>query len=140
MTDPRAELVGAGYDVIAEAFVEWRDRIVGDQRPRWAASSSSGFPASARARARLRRGVPDTRILAERFRVTGVDISLEQINELARTCPAAVFLQADFTALEPRPASFDAVAAFYSFNHVPRDAAGAASAASTPGSSPAGCS
>jgi SAM-dependent methyltransferase len=35
--------------------------------------------------------------------------------------PDAEFVCADFTALELAPASFDAVVAFYSFNHVPRD-------------------
>jgi SAM-dependent methyltransferase len=33
----------------------------------------------------------------------------------------STFIRADFTALDFEPGSFDAVAAFYSFNHVPRD-------------------
>ena len=65
-------------------------------------------------------GVPDTKLLAERFRVTGVDISGEQIARARMNVPAADFIQADFTALELEPGQFDAVAAFYSFNHVPR--------------------
>jgi cyclopropane fatty-acyl-phospholipid synthase-like methyltransferase len=66
-------------------------------------------------------GVPDTLLLAERFRVTGVDISEEQIARARANVPDAGFIRADFTALELEPDQFDAVAAFYSFNHVPRD-------------------
>ena len=35
--------------------------------------------------------------------------------------PEAEFIQADFTALELPPESFDAVVSFYAFNHVPRE-------------------
>ena len=35
MTDPRAQVVGEGYDAIGERFDEWRRQIVGDPRERW---------------------------------------------------------------------------------------------------------
>jgi SAM-dependent methyltransferase len=38
-----------------------------------------------------------------------------------RNVPGARFLQADMTALTFEPATFDAVVAFYSMTHVPRD-------------------
>ncbi len=53
--------------------------------------------------------------------MTGIDISGEQIARARANVPAADFIQSDFTALELEPGQFDAVAAFYSFNHVPRD-------------------
>jgi SAM-dependent methyltransferase len=122
MSDPRTALVGKGYDVIGETFVDWRDRIVGDPRRRWADELTSRLPGGARVlELGCGAGVPDTQLLAERFRVTGVDISHGQIERARANVPSASFLHADFTSLELDPGSFEAVAAFYSFNHVPRD-------------------
>ena len=122
MNDPRTALVGKGYDVIGETFVDWRDRIVGDPRRRWADELASRLPDGARVlELGCGVGVPDTQLLAERFRVTGVDISRKQIDRARANVPSASFLRADFTSLELDPGSFEAVAAFYSFNHVPRD-------------------
>ena len=53
--------------------------------------------------------------------LTGVDISAEQIRRARRNVPGATFLHADLSTLERPPASFDAVVAFYSLTHVPRD-------------------
>jgi SAM-dependent methyltransferase len=126
MTDPRTELVAQGYDVIGDRFVEWRDQIVGDPRRRWADALTSRLPDGARVlELGCGAGVPDTKLLAVRFRVTGVDISREQIKRASANVPNADFIQADLTSLELEPSSVDAVAAFYSFNHVPRDLLGA---------------
>jgi cyclopropane fatty-acyl-phospholipid synthase-like methyltransferase len=123
MTDPRVELVGAGYNVIADRFVEWSSEIEDAHRSRWRQELVERLPAEARVlELGCGAGLADTRILAERFRVTGVDVSVEQIRRARVNVPAAVFVLADFTELELADASFDAVAAFYSFNHVPRDA------------------
>ena len=65
--------------------------------------------------------MPDTQRLAERFQVTGVDVSARQVRRAQVAVPEAKFIQADFTALELEPKSFDAVASFYAFNHVPRE-------------------
>lgn len=122
MSDPRTRIVEQGYDVIAETFVEWRDDIVGDPRRQWADELTSRLPDGVRVlELGCGAGVPDTQLLAARFRVTGVDISSEQIRRARAKVPGADFIQADFTSLELDPASFEAVAAFYSFNHVPRD-------------------
>ena len=66
-------------------------------------------------------GMPDTKRLAARFRVTGVDVSAEQVRRARAAVPEAEFVHADFTALELEPESFDAVVSFYAFNHVPRE-------------------
>jgi len=125
VSDPRTRIVERGYDVIGDRFVEWRDRIVGDPRRRWADALTSRLPDGARVlELGCGAGVPDTRLLAERFHVTGVDISGEQVKRARANVPNAAFIQADFTRLELEPASFEAVAAFYSFNHVPRDLLG----------------
>jgi cyclopropane fatty-acyl-phospholipid synthase-like methyltransferase len=125
MSDPRTRLVGEGYDVIGDRFVEWRNRIAGDPRDRWTDALTSRLEDGARVlELGCGRGVPDTRLLADRFRVTGVDISAEQIRHARANVPKADFVLADFTTLDLEPASFDAVAAFYSFNHVPRELLG----------------
>lgn len=122
MTDPRTALVGAGYDVIGETFDEWRDRIVGDPRRWWAAQLGSRLQDGARVlELGCGSGVPDTQELAERFRVTAVDISAEQIRRARESVPTAQFLVADFTELELEPESCEAVVSFYVFNHVPRE-------------------
>jgi SAM-dependent methyltransferase len=65
-----------------------------------------------------------TAALADGRRVTGVDISATQIELARRNVPGATFLQADMTALAFPARSFDAVVAFYSLTHVPRDEQG----------------
>jgi SAM-dependent methyltransferase len=62
-----------------------------------------------------------TAALAEDSAVTGVDISSTQLALARRNVPGATFLRADMTALTFEPASLDAVVAFYSLTHVPRD-------------------
>jgi len=122
VTDPRTRIVGEGYDAMGEHFAEWSDRIVGDPRRWWAEQLTSRLTDGARVlELGCGSGVPDTQLLAERFRVTGVDISPEQIRRARRSVPNAEFLVADFAAAEFDPGHFEAVAAFYSFNHVPRE-------------------
>jgi SAM-dependent methyltransferase len=50
-----------------------------------------------------------------------VDISARQIELARQRIPRATFIRADMTELELPSASFDAVAAFYSLTHVPRE-------------------
>ena len=122
MTDPRTHVVERGYDAIADSFLEWRDRIVDDPRREWTDALTSQLADEARVlELGCGAGVPDALRLAERFRVTGVDISEEQVARARENVPGADFIRADFTTLELEPGQFDAVAAFYSFNHVPRD-------------------
>jgi cyclopropane fatty-acyl-phospholipid synthase-like methyltransferase len=122
MSDPRTRIVELGYDAISDRFLEWRDRIVDDPRRAWRDALTSRLNDGAQIlELGCGAGVPDTTLLAERFHVTGVDVSAEQISRARTNVPNAHFLQADFTALDLEPGQFDAVAAFYSFNHVPRD-------------------
>jgi cyclopropane fatty-acyl-phospholipid synthase-like methyltransferase len=125
MSDSPTRIVERGYDEIADSFVEWSARIEGDQRERWRRELTDRLPDGARVlELGCGAGVPDTQLLANRFVVIGVDISGEQIRRARANVPSADFAQSDFTQLELAPASFDAVAAFYSFNHVPRDGLG----------------
>lgn len=125
MTDARTKLVADGYDAIGETFAEWRERAIGDPRRDWEEKLVSRLANGARV---LELGcgaaAPETRRLAQRFAVTGVDISPKQIERARAAIPEAEFLCADFTDLELPHASFHAVASFYVFNHVPRELLG----------------
>ena len=108
--------------MIGERFEEWRDRIVGDPRREWEEELVSRLEHGACVlELGCGAGVPDTQRLAARFRVTGVDVSAEQVRRAQAAVPDAEFIQEDFTALELEPESFDAVVSFYAFNHVPRE-------------------
>jgi SAM-dependent methyltransferase len=120
--DPRTRLVAHGYDAIGEIFAEWRERIANDPRREWEDDLVSRLRDGARL---LELGCGDgsaeTKRLSKRFRLTGVDISARQIERARAAVPDAEFLCADFTRLELPDASFEAVASFYVFNHVPRE-------------------
>ena len=122
MNDPRTDLVARGFDAIADDYLEWTTRIDGDPKLAYAGELSTRLPIGARVlELGCGAGEPCTRFLADRFRVTGVDVSDEQIKRARENVPSADFVQADFTTLEYAPGSFDAVAAFYALNHVPRE-------------------
>jgi ubiquinone/menaquinone biosynthesis C-methylase UbiE len=121
----RAKIKGVvrqSYDAIAEEFLEWTQGIRLEEREKYTSILFKYLASDAQVlELGCGAGVPTTQKLAECFQVTGVDISSRQI-ELARTnVPNAEFLCADMMQLALPPASFDAVTAFYSVVHVPRE-------------------
>lgn len=58
-------------------------------------------------------GLPVTRALARRHRLTGVDLSAAQLALARRHAPGGRFVHADMAAIELAPASFDAVVALW---------------------------
>lgn len=66
-------------------------------------------------------GIPLTRWLSERFAVTGVDISEEQIRLARQSVPNARFLRQDMATLNFPDESFDAICSFYAVIHIPRE-------------------
>ena len=122
--DPKA-IVAAGYDVVAERYLEWSGKRPSGPRLRWLSKALELIPPGADVlELGCGAGIPMTAALAEGRRVTGVDISATQIELARRNVPAATFLQADMTTLDFPAGSFDAVTAFYSLTHVPRDEQG----------------
>ena len=122
MTDPRTALVGAGYDAMIDTWESWKGQITNDPRAEWCEELVSRLrPGAHVVELGCGGGAPETALLAERFRVTGVDLSEAQLRRARERVPGAEFVHADFTEVELEPGSVDAVAAFYSFNHVPRD-------------------
>jgi SAM-dependent methyltransferase len=122
VADPRTQLVADGYDRIGDVFAEWRTRIVDDPRREWENDLVARLPEGARIlELGCGGGSPETKRLAGRFRLTGVDISPGQVERARAATPEAEFVCADLTELELPRGSFDAVASFYVFNHVPRE-------------------
>ena len=121
MIDSPKSLVANGYDRIADAYLERYARSA--VRDHWLGELIMLLPKAARVLdLGCGAGIPVARELATcGFSVVGVDGSTRQI-ELARAnVPAVKFLLADMTNVRFPPASFDAVCAFYSITHVPRN-------------------
>jgi len=119
--DPK-RIVSQGYDRIGDAYVEWSARSATDARQRYTALLLQGLSAGAAVLdLGCGAGLPTTHALAQRFQVTGVDISPRQIERARRNVPNATFLHADMSALDFALGSFDGIAAFYSIIHVPRE-------------------
>ena len=120
--DPR-DIVESGYDAIADRYAE---AIRAGRGP---ATYFRGFLA------RVLELIPEggtvldlgcgaglvTADLTTRARVVGVDISPGQLELARRNAPAATFVRADMVDLAFAPASFDAVVAFWTLIHVPRE-------------------
>jgi SAM-dependent methyltransferase len=119
--DPK-RIVADGYDTMAERYLAWSDLKPSPTRLRYLALALELIPPGSDVLdLGCGAGIPMTAALAEGRAVTGVDLSSTQLAMARRNVPGATFLQADMTALTFEPASFDAVVAFYSLTHVPRD-------------------
>ena len=64
-------------------------------------------------------GLPEARLLSERFRVTGIDLSDVQIERARNLVPKVRFLRADMTAVSFPRGSFGGVVCLYALIHVP---------------------
>jgi cyclopropane fatty-acyl-phospholipid synthase-like methyltransferase len=114
------DLVARGYDRIALRYAAWK--VEGNPAMRLVRDLDSRLrDGSDVLELGCGRGVPVTRELAKRHRVTGVDISASQIELARHHVPEADFVHADYTELEIAPRSVDAVVAILTFTHVPRE-------------------
>jgi SAM-dependent methyltransferase len=115
------EIVARGYDAIALRYAEWAGQIESPVMA-WVRALDAQLDDGADVlELGCGRGVPATRELARRHRVTGVDISAVQIELARHHVPEASFVHSDVMELEVAPASFDAVVALFVFGHVPVD-------------------
>jgi cyclopropane fatty-acyl-phospholipid synthase-like methyltransferase len=114
------QIVEAGYDRVADHYLAGKDAddpvtLAGLER-----LARTLAPGAAVLDLGCGAGVPVTRWLAQRFAVTGVDLSARQLALARQHVPNATFIQAEMTTLDFPPATFDAMVAFYSIIHVPR--------------------
>ena len=106
---------------MADRFADWQQEVRGSTRLERARELLELLPGRPDVlELGVGAGVRSTRMFAERGRLTGVDISAEQLRRAHERIPTASLLQSDFTELRLDDESFDAVVAFYVLNHVPR--------------------
>jgi len=122
VTNGHARVVAEGYDAIATRYAAWSGKVEDPTRARVLSEFSGRLADGARVLdLGCGSGFPSTADLTQRFRVTGVDISIEQIR-LARTnVPAATFIHDDLSTARFGAGSFEGVVALYSIIHVARD-------------------
>jgi len=121
IAEERKRTVQAAYDKLGPRVGEWGDEIEGDPWERFLDELT----------ARL---LPDARVLdlgcgngakvarlAGRVELVAVDLSEEQLRLARANLPGATLVNADFSQQDFAAGPFDAVTAFYSVMHVPRD-------------------
>ena len=119
-------VVSRAYDLIGERYSSWAIDSKDAARARYEQVLIEGLPKGADLLdLGCGNGVPTTRRLAKHFRTTAVDFSLRQAARAREQLPEARVVCADMTHLQFAPGSFDAVSAFFSIVHVPRDEHGA---------------
>jgi cyclopropane fatty-acyl-phospholipid synthase-like methyltransferase len=119
--DARVRTVQSAYDELGPRFGEWMAKLAGEPLDRFLGELDARLDEGA---AVLELGCGDGRTskrLADRFEVVGVDLSGEQLRLARAAVPRATFLQADMLELDLPAGAYEAVTAFYSFMHVPRD-------------------
>lgn len=119
--DERKRTVQAAYDLLGPRFGAWNERIEGDPWERFLEELVGRMPEGGRVLdLGCGNGVKIGR-LAERFELVGVDLSEEQIRLARAQVRTGTFIQGDFAELEFPAETFDAITAFYSIMHVPRE-------------------
>jgi SAM-dependent methyltransferase len=120
--DACVRLVGAGYDTMADTWEAWVAQVSDDPRRAWLESLLALLPPNAAVvELGCGNGTYETRELARRAQVTGVDLSEEQLRRARERVPEATFVQGDLTTIDFEQRSLDAVVALYVLNHVPRE-------------------
>ena len=117
LVDYRA-LVQSSYDRCAAAYSEAR---MGEAHPELTLLSERLEDGASVLDIGCGAGIPVAGTLAERFAVTGVDLSGEMVLRARANVPGANFIHDDITSVEFPDSSFDAVVAFYSIFHIPRE-------------------
>lgn len=114
-------VVEQGYNRIARDYTAWRAQDNDLFHPEIEDLANRLAPGASVLDVGCGAGVPFTQFLSERFHVTGVDLSPEQIRLAREAVPNGTFIVQDMLALDVPAQSFDAVTCMYSLIHVPRD-------------------
>ena len=118
----RAGSCATGYDRMADRYAAWSMPPPGGMTERFLAEVPAVVPDGAEVLdLGCGQGTPVAAALAGRCRVTGVDASRAQLDRARARVPGATFIEADIATLERPPSSVDAVTAFYSLTHLPRE-------------------
>jgi len=119
--DERKRIVERGYDRIAQAYASARTTI-SRRDAKYLALLTARLSSGARVLdLGCGAGVGITKALADRYEVTGVDLSKRQLELARKAVPNATFVRGDMTKVKFRPGSFDAITSFAAVIHVPRE-------------------
>jgi cyclopropane fatty-acyl-phospholipid synthase-like methyltransferase len=122
MTVDPSEIVQAGYDRVAARYRALEHDSARWPRAEWIEALTKGLrPGAAVLDLGCAAGVPVAAELASRYRVTGVDISPEHIQQATRNVPDAEFVCSDALTVTFPAGHFDAIISLYTFDHIPRD-------------------
>ncbi len=115
-------LVEKGYDRIANQYTIWTSTSQIGQRKKTVDTLLETMPQTIDVLdLGCGTGIPVTKSLAEKFAVTGVDISTRNIEMAKENIPNGRFIKSNMKNVELDRESFDVVTAFYSIVHLPRD-------------------
>jgi predicted TPR repeat methyltransferase len=118
--DPK-RIVERGYDAVADRFAEWEAQIADETRHRYVAELLELLPERPDVlELGVGAGVESSRLLAARGRLTGIDLSREQLRRARERLPGATLIHGDYTEAELPPTSFDAVVSLYVLNNLPQ--------------------
>lgn len=116
------QIVANGYDQAAEQHEAWSHTVRVAERERYTDWVLENLPQGASVLdLGCGTGTLTTTFLAERFQLTGVDISQKHIEMAQVAVPNATFIHADMTTLDFPAASFDGIVSFYALFHLPRE-------------------
>jgi SAM-dependent methyltransferase len=125
MTTTQQELVREGYNVIAEDYLAWIQQRPTAHHIKLEQILSHLDKSSKVLELGCGAGVPVTKALTQHVagqgEVVANDYSESQIALAKTNAPLAKFIHEDMTLLKFPPSTFDAVIAFYSFFHIPRE-------------------
>lgn len=121
MSEDARSVVRCGYDELGPRYLEWTLRVDPVHRETYQAMALD-FLEPGSLVVELGCGPGTVAVpTAERHRYVGVDVSASQLAIATRTVPSGRFVRADMSAVAFREGSVDAVLAFYSLIHIPRD-------------------
>jgi len=118
--DEKRKVVKQGYDVCAVDYSETRDLF---KNQKYLEDLARELPVGAKVLdLGCGAGIPIDKFLLEKgYRVTGMDISSEQLNLAKQNLPDGEFIQSDMSEVNFPEDSFDAIVSFYAIFHIPRE-------------------
>jgi cyclopropane fatty-acyl-phospholipid synthase-like methyltransferase len=120
--DETREIVESGYDLVADRYAALEAEDSTWPRMRWLEKLLALLDDDSEVLdVGCGNGLPATRAIAERHKATGIDLSAAQIGRARRNAPDAKLIHGDLMTVDIEAESYDAIAAFYVIEHVPRE-------------------
>jgi cyclopropane fatty-acyl-phospholipid synthase-like methyltransferase len=116
-----ADIVRKGYNQLASVYDKWAESVRTEERKKYLAKIDQCFADGSQILdIGCGNGLLNTRHLANKFNVIGIDVSERQIKVAQDNLPNVRFICADVREYDFEPGSLDGIVSFYCFNHIPR--------------------